>query len=168
MVMRHPLHRLVSAFHYLFRASVNLKPIFVEQAATSWLAERIIRKVRPQSKDPLVSFHEFVDYVLDTEKKFTDLKAEEVSRWSWGASPVGISDHWQPFSSFCSPCRLLPHIILELEIGGLINHDLKRYKWISLSLYIRKRGKKRFFKNFVVLTLHRPEHHRALLLISPS
>ena len=42
-----------------------------------------------------------------------------------------------------------------IKLGGVINHDLKRYKWISLSLYKRKREKKRFFKNFVVLTLHR-------------
>ena len=115
MVIRHPWHRLVSAFHYIFRASVNLKPIFVEQAATSWLASRIIRKLRPQSNDPLVSFPEFVDYVLNTDGKFTDLKAEEVARWSWGYNPVGISDHFQPFSTFCSPCRLLPQMILELE-----------------------------------------------------
>ena len=115
MVIRHPFHRLVSAFHYIFRASVNLEPIFIEQAATSWLAGRIIKQLRPHSTDPLISFPEFVDYVLDTEGKFTDLKAEEVARWSWGSSPVGISDHWQPFSTFCSPCRLLPQIILELE-----------------------------------------------------
>ena len=43
----------------------------------------------------------------------------------------------------------------QIVVGGVINHDLKRYKWISLSLYKRKREKKRFFKNFVVLTLHR-------------
>ena len=85
--------------------------------ATSWLAESIIRKLRPQTKDPLVSFSKFVDYILNTEieNKFTDLKAEEAARWSRGASPVGISDHWQPFSTFCSPCRLLPQMILELE-----------------------------------------------------
>ena len=66
MVIRHPFHRLVSAFQFLFRFLVNLKPInkFVDQSAISWLAERIIRKLRPHSTDPLISFPEFVDYVL--------------------------------------------------------------------------------------------------------
>ena len=121
LVIRHPIHRLVSAFHYLFRASVSLEPIYIEQAATSWLAKRIISIVRPQSKDPLVSFPEFVDYILDTDGKFTDLKKQEVAKWYWGDSKwlrrqmVGISDHFQPFSTFCSPCRLLPQVILELD-----------------------------------------------------
>ena len=115
LVIRHPFHRLVSAFHYLFRDSVSLKPIYIEQVATSWLAERIISIVRPQSKDPLVSFPEFVDYILDTDGRFTALKKEEVAKWYWGDSPVGISDHFQPMSTFCSPCRLLPQVILELE-----------------------------------------------------
>ena len=37
-------------------------------------------------------------------------------RWRPFSGPrFGISVHWQPFATFCSPCRLLPQIILKLE-----------------------------------------------------
>ena len=67
LVLRHPFHRLVSAFHYLFRDSVSLKPIYIEQVATSWLAQRIISIARPQSKDTFVSFSEKLFNVMSSE-----------------------------------------------------------------------------------------------------
>ena len=66
----------------------------------------------------MISLTVFLRLPWDTEAKFTDLKAEEVSTKTWrpfSGPKFGISVHWQPFATFCSPCRLLPQIILKLE-----------------------------------------------------
>ena len=57
----------------------------------------------------LLQFGEFVRFLIDRGNKFTSLKRQVNRDWS------GLASHWQPFSSHCSPCTLLPHIILELE-----------------------------------------------------
>ena len=43
-------------------------------------------------------------------------------------------------------------------VGGVHNHDLQKYKWKSLWLYIRLLDVRRFFDNFAALILPRPNY----------
>ena len=118
MVIRHPFHRLASAFQYIFRYSVEeVDDRYFEHTASVFLSEGIIQHLRPNSTDPQVSFSEFVSFILDEKKKggFSQLihqKGRE--RWPGGAWSL-FNQHWQSISSFCSPCALLPHLVLEMD-----------------------------------------------------
>ena len=118
MVIRHPFHRLASAFQYIFRYSVEeLDDRYFEHTASVFLSEGIIQYLRPNSTDPRVSFSEFVSFILDEKKNggFSQLihqKGRE--RWPGGAWSL-FNQHWQSISSFCSPCALLPHLVLEMD-----------------------------------------------------
>ena len=50
------------------------------------------------------------------------------------------------------------HELLTHRIGGVHNHDLQNFKWKSLWLYMRLLDVKRFFENFAVLILPRPNY----------
>ena len=118
MVIRHPFHRLASAFQYIFRHSVEeVEEKYFEHRASVFLSEGIIQHLRPNSTDPRVSFSEFVSFILDEKKNggFSQLihqKGRE--RWPGGAWS-GFTQHWQSINSFCSPCALLPHLVLEMD-----------------------------------------------------
>ena len=118
MVIRHPFHRLASAFQYIFRYSVEeVEDKYFEHTAGVFLSEGIIQHLRPNSTDPRVSFSEFVSFILDEKKNggFSQLihqKGRE--RWPGGAWSL-FNQHWQSISSFCSPCALLPHLVLEMD-----------------------------------------------------
>ena len=118
MVIRHPFHRLASAFQYIFRYSVEeVDDRYFEHKASVFLSEGIIQHLRPNSTDPRVSFSEFVSFILDEKKNggFSQLihqKGRE--RWPGGAWSL-FNQHWQSISSFCSPCALLPHLVLEVD-----------------------------------------------------
>ena len=73
------------------------------------LAQKIIKQTQPDSNDTLLHFPDFVRFLINRGNEFTTLKKQVTSDWS------GLASHWQPFSSHCSPCHLLPHIVLELE-----------------------------------------------------
>ena len=120
MVIRHPFTRLVSAFNHLFRRGLREEGIFlcanttevVEegcQTENAALAEKIIRQTRPGSKDTLLRFPDFVRFLVDDGNEFAALKKQVSSHWP------GLASHWQPFSHHCSPCHLLPNVVLELE-----------------------------------------------------
>ena len=119
MVIRHPFTRLVSAFNHLFRWGLHAEGSFlcanttevVEgcQTQNSALAQNIIRQTQPGSNDTLLRFPDFVRFLIDSRNEFAALKKKVTSHWS------GLASHWQPFSYHCSPCDLLPNIILELE-----------------------------------------------------
>ena len=116
MVIRHPFHRLASAFQYIFRYSVEEVEAEVQEASV-FLSEGIIQHLRPNSTDPRVSFSEFVSFILDEKKNgsFSQLihqKGRE--RWPGGAWSE-FPHHWQSINSFCSPCALLPHLVLEVD-----------------------------------------------------
>jgi len=110
MIIRHPLQRLVSAFYYLFTVAAHSNPISVEQQSTSWLAGKIIGQLRPNSVDVHLHFPEFVRYILNKKNEFSKLHEEERQKWGWE-----LAHHWQPISTFCSPCSFLPDLTLELE-----------------------------------------------------
>ena len=118
MVIRHPFHRLASAFQYIFRYSVEeVEDKYFEHTAGVFLSEGIIQHLRPNSTDPRVSFSEFVSFILDEKKNggFSQLihqKGRE--RWPGGAWSE-FNQHWQSINSFCSPCALLPHLVLEMD-----------------------------------------------------
>ena len=64
-----------------------------------------------------MSFSEFVSFILDEKKNggFSQLihqKGRE--RWPGGAWSE-FTQHWQSINSFCSPCALLPHLVLEMD-----------------------------------------------------
>jgi len=110
MIIRHPLQRLVSAFHYLFTVAAHSDPISIEQQSTSWLATKIISQLRPNSVDVQLHFSEFVGYILNKDNQFSTLHKQEREKWGWE-----LAHHWQPISSFCSPCSFLPELTLELD-----------------------------------------------------
>ena len=118
MVIRHPFHRLASAFQYIFRYSVEeVEDKYFEHTASVFLSEGIIQHLRPNSTDPQVSFSEFVSFILDEKKNggFSQLihqKGRE--RWPGGAWSL-FNQHWQSINSLCSPCALLPHLVLEMD-----------------------------------------------------
>ena len=118
MVIRHPFHRLASAFQYIFRYSVEeVEDKYFEHTASVFLSEGIIQHLRPNSTDPRVSFSEFVSFILDEKNNggFSQLihqKGRE--RWPGGAWSE-FNQHWQSINSFCSPCALLPHLVLEMD-----------------------------------------------------
>ena len=117
MVIRHPLHRLASAFQYIFRYSVEeVDDRYFEHTASVFLSEGIIQHLRPNSTDPRVSFSEFVSFILDEKKKggFSQLIHQKGRERLGGAWSV-FTQHWQSISSFCSPCALLPHLVLEVD-----------------------------------------------------
>ena len=115
MVIRHPFHRLASAFQYIFRYSVEEVEAEVQEASV-FLSEGIIQHLRPNSTDPRVSFSEFVSFILDEKKKggFSQLIHQKGRERLGGAWSV-FTQHWQSISSFCSPCALLPHLVLEMD-----------------------------------------------------
>ena len=131
MVIRHPFHRLASAFQYIFRYSVEeVEDKYFEHTASVFLSEGIIQYLRPNSTDPRVSFSEFVSFILDEKnnggfsqlihqkgrERFPGLKHtldsnKMVSAGAWSE----FTQHWQSINSFCSPCALLPHLVLEVD-----------------------------------------------------
>ena len=111
MVTRHPMERLASAFLHLFRTGLKDERLFLcaeefspstepcDLTTNAALAHRIIQQLRPSSPDPLLSFSEFIRYILDLDKEFTSLQQEVAQRWG------GLASHWQPYSTYCSICR---------------------------------------------------------------
>ena len=119
MVIRHPFHRLASAFQYIFRYSVEGMEAGWLQGAEGFavfLSEGIIQHLRPNSTDPQVSFSEFVSFILDEKKKggFSQL-IHQKGRERFGGAWSEFPHHWQSINSFCSPCALLPHLVLEMD-----------------------------------------------------
>ena len=115
MVIRHPFHRLASAFQYIFRYSVEEVEAEVQEASV-FLSEGIIQHLRPNSTDPRVSFSEFVSFILDEKKNgsFSQL-IHQKGRERFGGAWSEFPHHWQSINSFCSPCALLPHLVLEMD-----------------------------------------------------
>ena len=119
MVIRHPFTRLVSAFNHLFRWGLQEEGSFSCANTTKFvrgcetpnsaLAKKIIKVTRPGSNATLLQFPEFVRFLIDRGNEFKSLKEQVTDDWS------ALADHWQPFSSDCAPCTLLPHLILELD-----------------------------------------------------
>ena len=119
MLIRHPFTRLVSAFNHLFRWGLQEEGSFSCANTTNFvrdcetpnsaLAKNIIKQTRPGSNDTLLQFPEFVRFLIDRGNEFKWLKDQVMEDWS------ALADHWQPFSSDCAPCTLLPHLILELN-----------------------------------------------------
>ena len=119
MVIRHPFHRLASAFQYIFRYSVEGMEAGWLQGAEGFavfLSEGIIQHLRPNSTDPRVSFSEFVSFILDEKKNgsFSQL-IHQKGRERFGGAWSEFPHHWQSINSFCSPCALLPHLVLEMD-----------------------------------------------------
>ena len=120
MVVRHPFDRLVSAFNHLFRWGLHDEGLFLCDNTSNVvrgcktqnfaLAQKImfVHK-RPDSNDTLLQFPEFVRFLINSGNEFTALQKHVTENWS------GLASHWKPFSSQCSPCLLLPQLILELE-----------------------------------------------------
>ena len=71
--------------------------------------QKIIKRTQPGSNETLLRFPDFVGFLINRGNEFKALKKQVNEHWS------GLASHWQPFSSQCNPCALLPHIILELE-----------------------------------------------------
>ena len=118
MVIRHPFTRLVSAFNHLFRWGLHDENFLCAnttevlqgcETQNSALAQMIIKQTQPDSNDTLLHFPDFVRFLINRGNEFATLKKQVTFHWS------GLASHWQPFSSHCSPCDLLPHIVLELE-----------------------------------------------------
>ena len=118
MVIRHPFHRLASAFQYIFRYSVEeVEEKYFEHTAGVFLSEEMIQHLRPNSTDSRVSFSEFVTFILDEKKSggFSQLIHQRGrERWPGGVWSE-FTQHWQSITSFCSPCALLPHLVLEVD-----------------------------------------------------
>ena len=125
MVIRHPFKRIVSAFNFLFRWGLDDQKLFpctkTNETKTktnetrcetqnSALAKKIIGQLRPASNDNLLQFEEFVRFVINHGNEFASLHSFVKEHWYWSTAI-----HWEPFSSMCTPCTFLPHIILELE-----------------------------------------------------
>ena len=112
---------LVSAFNHLFRWGLYDDFSFLCANTTTGLskscetqnyalAQKIIAKTRPGSNESLLQFPEFVRFITNSEANFTALNNFVNTHWS------GLASHWQPFSSNCSPCDLLPHVLLEVDL----------------------------------------------------
>ena len=111
---------LVSAFNHLFRWGLFDDFSFLCANTTAGLskscetqnyalAQKIIATTRPGSNDSLLQFPEFVRFLTNSEANFTALNNFVNTHWS------GLASHWQPFSSNCSPCDLLPHVLMEVD-----------------------------------------------------
>ena len=108
MVILHPFTRLVSAFNHLFRW--GLRDENGDYTTSNYaLAQKIINHTQPGS-NTLLRFPDFVRFLINRGNEFKELK-KEVKEEHWSS----LASHWQPFSSNCDPCKLLPHIVLELE-----------------------------------------------------
>ena len=118
MLIRHPFHRLASAFQFIFRFSIQeTEAMYFEHQASVLLSRGIIEQLRPGSADPQITFSEFVRFILD-EKKRGDISnpihQKGLEEWP-GGEWSEFGQHWQSISSFCSPCTLLPHLVLEVD-----------------------------------------------------
>lgn len=118
MVIRHPLARLASAFLHLFRRGLNNEGFGCSQHHTNGschltqnadLAQRIIQHLRPGSSAELLTFQEFVSFILGAEGEFQRLHVESSVWWP------GLCKHWEPYYSYCSPCTHTPDLVLELD-----------------------------------------------------
>jgi len=122
MVIRHPFTRLVSMFNHLFRWGLtdvaqfrcagSNKEVKGCETQNRALAREIIAHIRPGSKDKLLKFDEFVRFLINVEDEFAALNEYVSTNWThW----TGLESHWKPFSSECSACHFLPHLILEVD-----------------------------------------------------
>ena len=107
MVIRHPFTRLVSAFNHRWGLCDENDDNTTSNYA---LAQKIINHTQPGSNNTLLRFPDFVRFLINRGNEFKELK-KEVKEEQWSS----LASHWQPFSSNCDPCKLLPHIVLELE-----------------------------------------------------
>ncbi len=123
VIVRHPFTRLVAAYRDKFEL---MNPWFYQKDATKIIEgyrdlamkrfnPEIIRATRDRkSKEPLPTFWEFVQYVLH-KPNVTQLDA-----------------HWQPVSTFCSPCLMSYDYILKLE-----SYE-EEEEWLHQSLGIKE------------------------------
>lgn len=117
MIIRHPFHRLASAYQFIFKYSIEeTEAKYFEHQASVLLSQGIIEQLRPGSADPQVSFSEFVRFVLDqkTGGFSPPIHQKGLNRWP-GGEWSEFGQHWQSISSFCSPCALLPQLVVELD-----------------------------------------------------
>ena len=119
MVIRHPFRRLISAFHHLFRWGLHQQGFgcarhsqsnnSCDVTANADLADRIVKRLRPESSLALLELEEFAMFLVDRHGQFTLLHREVEERWP------GLAAHWRPTSTACSPCSFFPHFLLEVE-----------------------------------------------------
>ena len=117
MLIRHPFYRLASAYQFIFKYSIEeTEAKYFEHQASVFLSQGIIEQLRPGSADSQVSFSEFARFILDekTGDFSTPIQQKGVTRWP-GGEWSEFGQHWQSISTFCSPCALLPHLVLELD-----------------------------------------------------
>ena len=62
MLIRHPFHRLASAFQFIFRYSIQeTEAKYFEHQASVLLSRGIIEQLRPGTANPQITFSEFVE-----------------------------------------------------------------------------------------------------------
>ena len=118
MLIRHPFHRLASAFQFIFRFSIQeTESKYFEHQASLLLSQGIIEQLRPGSANPQITFSEFVRFILDEKKKgdfSSPIHQKGLEKWP-GGEWSEFGQHWQSISNFCSPCTFLPHLVLEVD-----------------------------------------------------
>ncbi|CAL1547758.1 unnamed protein product, partial [Lymnaea stagnalis] len=99
--VRDPLERLLSAYRNKF-----LKPA---TRYFAYLNKKLISKYRTNATQTgVVSFSEFVEYLVDAERK------------------VPMNGHWQPFHELCYPCQMNYDFVGKLtSFGEDVAHILK-------------------------------------------
>ena len=87
MIIRHPFHRLASAYQFIFKYSIEeTEAKYFEHQASVLLSQGIIEQLRPGSADPQVSFSEFGRFVLDqkTGGFSPPIHQKGLNRWPGG------------------------------------------------------------------------------------
>ena len=75
MLIRHPFHRLASAFQFIFRYSIQeTEAKYFEHQASVLLSRGIIEQLRPGSANPQITFSEFVEILGALAKSLGLLK----------------------------------------------------------------------------------------------
>ena len=103
MVTRHPLERLASAYNHLFITGLQDYDLFLcADTGTQWcqytrpgyLAHRIVSRIRDDQhlNDSLLTFPEFISYVVDQGQQFQDIRSEMKENYP------GVAFHWEPYS----------------------------------------------------------------------
>jgi hypothetical protein len=136
LVTSHPLERLAATYIHLFHTGLQQEAMFpcwsrrpdgsCRLTTNTELAGRIghaqggstrylipdtryrIPDTRHQATEYIISFPEFIAYILDTRGQFAARHRAAALDFP------GLAAHWEPVSSYCSPCRHPPAVVLEL------------------------------------------------------
>ncbi|KAH9492025.1 Carbohydrate sulfotransferase 11 [Bulinus truncatus] len=113
LFVREPYERILSAYRNKFLSSTNSSKYFKKK-----FAKKIINKYRPNppadNEGEGLQFPEFVDYLLDKEKK------------------IPMNEHWDRFYHICAPCQMKYDFVgklesIETDFDFLLSHIIKDF-----------------------------------------